>query len=296
MVKKQMNRSIIEIWKGLQCFTLVPLIVLFLLFDFHSLNAQHVFSNGNEAAADSQANNESLDSFIAYYQINKGLKSTSEYVIPTVVHIIHNNGVENISDSEVTNAIALLNEQFNGNFGGYDCDIKFQLAKIDPDGNCTTGITRTVYGTPQVVDGATPSQISTLEALVASGKSGSQHASALLEVLTGFVPLEEYNLPGGGGGLKSLKVRDSVRRPSLVGVYPNPAQGEFYITYVLPTECKSALIHIFDLQGKLVQSENVTSGYGILSLNAKYFAAGIYVFELELDGQKVATEKFQIVE
>ena len=36
--------------------------------------------------------------------------------------------------------------------------------------------------------------------------------------------------------------------------------------------------------------------YGILSLNAKQFVAGSYVFELELNGQKVATEKFQIVE
>ncbi len=150
---------------------------------------------------------------------------------------------------------------------------------------------------------ASNSHIAALDALAASGKNGSQHASAMLEVLTGVVPLEEYNLPveeynlpGGGGGLKSLKVRESVRRPSLVGVYPNPAQGEFYITYVLPTEHESALIHIFDLQGKLVQSENITSGYGILSLNAKHFAAGSYVFELELNGQKVATEKFQIVE
>jgi len=143
---------------------------------------------------------------------------------------------------------------------------------------------------------ATPTHIATLETLAMSGKYGNQHASALLEVLTGTVPLEEYNLPGGGGGLKSLKMRESIRRPSLVGVYPNPAQGEFYITYVLPTERKNAFVNIFDLQGKLVQRENITSGYGILGLNAKQFAAGSYVFELELDGQKVATEKFQIVE
>jgi hypothetical protein len=143
---------------------------------------------------------------------------------------------------------------------------------------------------------ATQAHIATLESLVATGKYGYQQARALLEVLTGVVPEEEYNLPGGGGGLKSLRVRESVRRPSLVGVYPNPAVGEFYITYVLPTERESAFIRIYDLQGKLVQSENITSGYGILSLNAKVFAAGSYVFELELNGQKVATEKFQIVE
>ncbi len=143
---------------------------------------------------------------------------------------------------------------------------------------------------------ATTSHITSLETLAETGKYGYQHARALLEVLTGVIPEEEYNLPGDGGGLKSLKVRESVRRPSLVGVYPNPAQGEFYITYVLPTERESAFVNIFDLQGKLVQSENITAGYGILSLNAKHFAAGSYVFELELNGQKVATEKFQIVE
>ena len=141
---------------------------------------------------------------------------------------------------------------------------------------------------------ATPSHIAALETLALSGKEGSHHASALLEILTGVQPDEELNLPNGG--LKSLKVKDTVRRPSLVGVYPNPAKGEFYITYVLPTERESASINIYDLQGKLVHSENITVGYGILSLNAKQFATGSYVFELELNGQKVATEKFQIVE
>ena len=141
---------------------------------------------------------------------------------------------------------------------------------------------------------ATSSHITVLENLAASGKEGNHHASALLEVLTGVQPEEELNLPHGG--LKSLKVKADVRRPSLVGVYPNPAQGEFYITYILPNERESAYVNIYDLQGKLVQRENITSGYGILSLNAKQFAAGSYVFELVLNGQKVATEKFQIVE
>ncbi|MEN9348169.1 MAG: hypothetical protein RLZZ77_1680 [Bacteroidota bacterium] len=140
---------------------------------------------------------------------------------------------------------------------------------------------------------ATASHIATLETLASSGKEGNHHASALLEVLTGVKPEEELNLPYGG--LKSLKVKDDVRRPSLVSVYPCPAQGEFYITYVLPTERKSAFINIFDLQGKLVERENITSGYGILSLNAKQFAAGSYIFELELEGHKVDTDKFQIV-
>lgn len=93
-----------------------------------------------------------------------------------------------------------------------------------------------------------------------------------------------------------LSVDETNSKPSLVGVYPNPASGEFYITYELPNERQSAFIHIWDLQGKLIQRENISSGFGNLSLSAKNFASGTYVFELELNGQKVATEKFQIVE
>ena len=141
---------------------------------------------------------------------------------------------------------------------------------------------------------ATPDHKSTLEMLALSGKEGSHHASALFEVLTGIQPEEELNLPHDGQ-LRSLRTIHPERRPSLVGVYPNPAQGEFYITYVLPTERQSAFVRIFDMHGKLVQNENITAGYGILSLNAKQFASGSYIFELELNGQKVATEKFQIV-
>ena len=44
------------------------------------------------------------------------LMETSEggnYIIPMVVHIIHNYGSENISDAQVVDAIRILNEDFN---------------------------------------------------------------------------------------------------------------------------------------------------------------------------------------
>lgn len=141
---------------------------------------------------------------------------------------------------------------------------------------------------------ASTNQIAELETLALSEKEGSHQASALHEILTGMQPEEELNLPIGG--LKSLKLLDAVRRPSLAGVYPNPAHGEFYITYVLPSEREIAFIRIFDMQGKLVHSENITVGHGILSLNSRQLGSGSYVFELELNGQNVATEKFIIVE
>jgi hypothetical protein len=85
-------------------------------------------------------------------------------IIPTVVHIIHTNGIGDISDLQVEDGIRVVNEDFrrdnadtvNGNplffpFAA-DCKIEFRLAKLDPNGDSTSGITRTdtaVYPHPE---------------------------------------------------------------------------------------------------------------------------------------------------
>ncbi len=67
--------------------------------------------------------------------------------LPVVVHIIHDNGPENISDAQVLNGIQQLNEAF-ANMAYYDQGtgtntmIQFCLAKRDPDEQATLGITR----------------------------------------------------------------------------------------------------------------------------------------------------------
>jgi len=71
------------------------------------------------------------------------------YVVPVVVHILHDGGAENIPDGQVFAAIEHLNEAFaaQGYFGQLGAttptQIQFCLAKRDPDGHATTGITRT---------------------------------------------------------------------------------------------------------------------------------------------------------
>lgn len=69
--------------------------------------------------------------------------------IPVVVHIIHQNGAENMSDAAVTAAMDELNLRFANaapfyDSTGVDVEIQFCLASVDPYGNPTTGITRTV--------------------------------------------------------------------------------------------------------------------------------------------------------
>jgi PKD repeat protein len=71
------------------------------------------------------------------------------HVVPVVVHIIHNGGPENISDAQVQAAVEHLNLGFaaQGYFAQQGAtvhtQIQFCLAKRDPDGKATTGITRT---------------------------------------------------------------------------------------------------------------------------------------------------------
>lgn len=85
-----------------------------------------------------------------------------EYVIPVVVHILHDNGVGNISMEQVLSGIDMLNEDFNREnedadetrdtetapfmSEASDMGIRFELAKIDPDGNCTNGVQRRNVG------------------------------------------------------------------------------------------------------------------------------------------------------
>jgi len=99
---------------------------------------------------------------IANSSFNKSQDSL--LIIPTVVHIIHFNGNGDITDLQVQDGMRVINEDFrrtnadtiNGNPLFYpfadDCRIEFRLAKLDQNGDSTTGITRTdtsIYPHPE---------------------------------------------------------------------------------------------------------------------------------------------------
>ena len=80
--------------------------------------------------------------------------------IPVVVHVIYNPSNsntpnENVPDSYITDLLNVLNEDFRRlntdasntpsafQSVAADCEIEFCLATTDPNGNSTTGITRT---------------------------------------------------------------------------------------------------------------------------------------------------------
>ena len=105
----------------------------------------------------SPAIEEKLDSieenvYSSFIQKSQGVNSNSSsrrmlYTIPVVVHIIHDNGNENISNATVIQGIKDLNDAYR-NVGAYlpltgvDVEIEFCLAQQDENGNYTTGINR----------------------------------------------------------------------------------------------------------------------------------------------------------
>src|SRR5688572_14493454 len=80
---------------------------------------------------------------------------TGVITIPVVVHVVYNTTAQNISDAQIQSQINVLNKDFRklnpdvanvpSVWSGLaaDAQIEFCLAKRDPNGNATTGITRT---------------------------------------------------------------------------------------------------------------------------------------------------------
>jgi hypothetical protein len=74
------------------------------------------------------------------------------YIIPVVFHVIHENGVENISDAQIMDQMRILNEDYrkkagsNGdkstNPNATDIEFEFRLAQVDPNGIRHDGINR----------------------------------------------------------------------------------------------------------------------------------------------------------
>lgn len=86
---------------------------------------------------------------------DKQYKKGTVRIVPVVFHVIHEYGDENISKEQILDQMRILNEDFRRmnkdtantrsifKARAADTEIEFKLARKDPSGNCTDGITRT---------------------------------------------------------------------------------------------------------------------------------------------------------
>ncbi len=97
-----------------------------------------------------------MDSLEEIQLAKKPIQKATIYKIPVVFHVLHNNGVENISDEQIFDCLDLLNRDYrllnqdannvHAEFQGMpaDIEVEFLLATKAPNGQCFKGITRTL--------------------------------------------------------------------------------------------------------------------------------------------------------
>jgi hypothetical protein len=142
-------------------------LIIFLLFAFYSITiwaqqhekcaTMHVLQKHIEQDPFIAIRIQNLESEVAnWIAANKNqMNNRSVVTIPTVVHVVYKNSAQNIPTSQIESQIQVLNEDYrktNANFNttrpifdtlAADVEIQFCLAALDPQGNPTTGITRT---------------------------------------------------------------------------------------------------------------------------------------------------------
>jgi len=104
-----------------------------------------------------EASKAQLEAYTQYYIENEYDPNSRNavFTIPVVFHILHTGGEENISDEQIYDAVARINEDYNKLNNNWmnvnsaflpivaDVEVDFKLAKKKPNGDCFKGITRT---------------------------------------------------------------------------------------------------------------------------------------------------------
>ena len=99
---------------------------------------------------------------ISTYSQGKKNHLQNLFTIPVVIHVVYRNNTQNISDLQIQSQLDILNADFRLNNAdtslipspfknlAADCQIEFCLAQTDPQGNPTSGITRTQTSVLQI--------------------------------------------------------------------------------------------------------------------------------------------------
>ena len=117
-----------------------------------SIRTNHLLENDEDFAIAKLKVNKQTTKWI---ENNPNFSVKTIITIPIVVHVVWKNPQQNITDAQIFSQIDVLNKDFRKlNIDtintptvwqpiATDCEIEFCMATIDPNGNATTGITRT---------------------------------------------------------------------------------------------------------------------------------------------------------
>lgn len=87
---------------------------------------------------------------------------------------------------------------------------------------------------------------------------------------------------------------EEVERERAFKVYPNPNNGHFTLAYNL-TYLEDGEVRVFDMVGKQVFTQTLSSEANTLDMNLSEVNAGVYLVSLEVNGESRFTERLSIL-
>jgi hypothetical protein len=184
-------------------------------------------------------------------------KADEVYVIPVVVHVVYKNANANLHDSVIHDQIRILNEDYGrmnadasnlrSEFHPYagDAKIQFVLASFDPNGNPTTGITRTQTSVNSFVDLQSTAGMMGIERVKSTADGGIDpwNQSRYLNIwicdmsffgmtmLLGYAtpPANLPNWPAGSSGDENLGDGVVIQYQVFGSNNPNPMTGNYVV-------------------------------------------------------------------
>ncbi len=124
--------------------------------DFNSCATDGSSAEQLSSDPETSSSKEAIEQDVQNYISGSGSSDATGIVtIPVVVHVVYNTAAQNISDAQIQSQIAVLNEDYGRTNAdrintplafqslAANTNIRFVLAKRDPSGKATNGITRT---------------------------------------------------------------------------------------------------------------------------------------------------------
>ncbi len=120
----------------------------------HEKQREQLYKEHPELAPHLNNRHDYLENFTRSFRQQNNYRSNQNILIPVVFHVVHDNGIENISDDQIHESIVQLNEDFSASNPELtdvhpsfeplvsNVGFEFRLADLDPNGEPTTGINR----------------------------------------------------------------------------------------------------------------------------------------------------------
>ncbi len=128
-------------------------------------------------------------------------------------------------------------------------------------------------------------------------KDGCSNAQALLmKAFASFYP-EDVVFPNDG--ISYRVIQPELIQPNQVisdyRAFPNPAIDKLNVEYKLPSGVVNPILIVFDINGKTIIRQQISSDAGTTQLNIAELPSGLFFWRIEADGEILHSDKFSIV-